>query len=848
MQQPERQGRPQGILRHIAGGLNLLVSFVVAGAVLYVSTYGLGPVPALGSAFNPGTGVWAAGSDAALPSTTPLHLAGLDRPATVVFERNGTAHVRAATDHDLFLALGYLHARFRLLQMDLQRRQGEGLLSQVLGAAGLQSDEFELQLGLQRTAQAEWAAMKPGSAAYAALTAYARGVNDRIDEAAGSGNLPIFFKLLNYRPTAWQPVDSLVVQGDLVQTLDLTSNPLNQDLLVKALGYTHVKQWFPNVPLNPQHPYDPGPYPAAAAPAALAAQRLPGASQTRAVAGLLRRLAALPSFAIHDGANSNNWAVDGTKTASGHAMLAGDPHLHQTLPAVWYQVEGSSPTYYFNGVSIPGTPIILIGHNRHVSWSLTNVQNQASLFYIEKTDAVHNARNQYFWRGAWHDMTGLLYSIPVKGEQPHRWLVRTTVHGPIIQDAGEPSALIALDWIGALPTDDIDAMLGVIRSTSWPGFRDALRTWHAPSQNFVYADDRGNIGMISAGYYPIVAHGDPSLPLPGTGESDIVGTIPFDRIPQVYNPPSHIVLTANQRPVDASYPYYIGTADNYFDNGYRANRIYQVLVPATHLGVADMERLQNDTHDYLAALVMPRLLTALTHQPLNAAESQAVATLQRWDGDMTPTSTAPTLWWIFWSTYLQDTFNPWWTAGKVPVRGFSGLGISAGQTALVEDLETWTLRDPSNPAFTPPSAGATRRTATDVMRIAFRETVALLSQQLGIDQRSWHWGQLHQSAFPSLTQVASLGYGPRARGGDAWTVNAAPGVPLSSDGPSWRFIMDWGRGQGEGVYPGGQSENSLSPWYKNRIDTWWAGHYDPMLDLSTTSAQPGSATWSLTAP
>ncbi len=821
-------------------GVNLLAALLVTAGLLYLAASGAGPLPPLGPAFNPGTGVWTAAADARLPSGGTLHLAGLDRAASVTFERNGTAHVSAATDHDLFFALGYLHARFRLLQMDLLRRQGEGLLSQAVGAAALPSDTFEDQLGLARTARAEWAAMAPSSTARAALLAYAAGVNARIGEDERAGNLPLLFKLLGYRPQPWTPVDTLVVQGDMVQTLDLTSDPLDYALLVKSLGYRRTMQWFPILPPDAQHPYDPGPY-SRHALTTLPAQQSVSAVEARAVAAVVRQLAALPATALHHASNSNNWAVDGTKTVSGKPLLAGDPHLTQTLPAIWYQVAADAPDYHFAGVSIPGTPVILIGHNRHISWSLTNTENQATLFYLEKTDRAH--RDHYFWNGAWRPMTTAAYDIPVKGRSPVHLVVRSTVHGPIISDDRASGQTIAVDWMGALPSDDMASMLGIIRAATFAQFRAALRTWHVPTQNFVYADDHGNIGLIAAGYYPIVKRGSPWLPLPGTGEADVVGTIPFDDVPQVYDPPGHIVFSANQRPVGPSYPYYIGTSKDFFSNGYRADRIYQVLQQGSRLTARDMERLQNDTHDYLAGLIVPRLLDALRGRRLTAQQGAARALLQSWDDTMGANSPAAAVWWTFWTQYHHDTFAPWWSAYHVPAGRFSSLAIGPDQASLDEDLETWTLHDPHNAAFAPPHRP--RRAAGDVMAQAFTETVALLAQRLGPTPADWRWGRLHSRQFDSLAQVPSLGYGPRASSGDEWTVDAADGYPVSTAGPSWRFIMDWGSGRGEGVYPGGQSENPLSPWYENEIATWWAGRYYPMLDGPAARAQQGSVTWAL---
>jgi penicillin G amidase len=812
---------------------------VFSGGVLLLAGKGVNPLPALGVAFNPGTGVWTVAKEATLPKSQTLHLSFLDKSVTVAFDENGVAYINASTNHDLFATMGYLHATFRLTQMDLMRRQGEGLLSQVVGKKALPSDTFELQLGLLRTAKQEWEQMSKDSDAYQALTAYSAGVNAKLSEDKQSGQLPYAFKLLGYEPKAWTPVDSLVIQGIMTQTLDYTDTPLDYALLTKSLGCDRTMNWFPVLPPNEQHPYDPGPYKAGGVAPLPTAQPISDA-ELAAVRDVENRMRSLPVPAVHQGSNSNNWAVDGTKTANGKPLMAGDPHLSQTLPAIWYQVQGNAPDFHFSGVSIPGLPLILIGRNEHISWSLTNVQNQATFFYAEKTDADHPG--QYFWNGQWYPFRQVTYDIPVKGGQTQHLTVNLTVHGPVLTQKGQT---LSVDWIGADPSPDIQVMMNIIRSTNFRQFRDALKDWHAPSQNFVYADDAGNIGLISAGYYPIIKQGSPWLPLPGTGESDICGTIPFDDIPQVYNPPSHFVFSANQRVVEPDYPYYIGTSLDFFSDGYRADEIYRTLSRWDRLTVKDMQSLQNDTRDYLASLMVPKLLEAAKGQPLTSNEQSALSLLESWDYRMDADSSAAALWWTFWTQYLSDTFQPWWDHFKVPVEVDPSLKVNPNLASLDEDLEAWTLKDPNNAAFSLPDGK--RRNANEVMRQSFHEAVGSLSARLGADPKAWSWGLLHSRQFPSILRVPELGYGPFPSGGDIWTVDAADSADgyLSTAGPSWRFIMDWGTRQGFGVYPGGQSENPLSPWYANFITAWWNGAYYPMQDFPTVDRSPQSVEWEL---
>ena len=845
--------------------LRVAIPLLACAALLGVLAAGYGTVPALGPALDPGRGVWTSASGGELPHSQALHLPGLAHPVQVSFTSHGVPSVRAASQHDVFLALGYLQARFRLAQMDLERRLGEGRLAQLAGPAAVSSDRFELRLGLVRTAQQEWAQMPRSSPAAQALLAFARGVNDDLAQLRSDRQWPALFSLAGVYPGDWTPVDSLVIQGDLTQQLDFTTTPLDYALLERSLGAKRTMAWFPVLPPNQQHPYDPGPYRKAGlvplqagqsnstAAATKTARRTPAprsagvvaAAQATAASALLAQVNGLPAGQIHTYPDSNAWAANGPAVAGHRSMLAGDPHLPQTIPSVWYQVALSAPGYQVSGVSVPGLPGVLLGHNRHIAWSLTDTQNQATLFYTEQTSRTRPG--QYFWDGAWRRMRQVHYTIAVRGAAAQRLTVDLTVHGPIMTQAGQTTSV---DWMGNVPSPDLAVLLAINTAHDWAQFHAALADWRAPSQNFVYADDRGHIGAISAGYYPEVRRGQPWLPMPGTGADDVAGVIPYSAIPQAYDPPGHVLATANQRPVGPSYPYYIGTSANFFDPGYRASQIYASLTGRHGMTPASFAAVQTSLTDPLARRILPRLLAALRASPhgpgtgLTAREQQAAALLDGWNGAMTAGSAAASVWWTFWGDYLDAVFQPWWRTAAVPVhKDEGGLKVSPDQASLDEVLETWTLHDPGNAAFTAP--GGPRRTAPRVMRAAFATAVAHLSARLGGTPSQWAWGRLHSRQFPSLTQADALGYGPRAAGGDPFAVDAADGGLVASQGPSWRMIAAWtgaGSGTAEGIYPGGQSENPASPWYEDQVADWWNGRYLPMPPAGSS---PGVIRWTL---
>lgn len=848
---------------------NVIAATCAALAVLFACAAGFRGLPALGRALDPGHGAWTSAAGGRLPASATLRLPGIAGGATVSFDSHGMVAINAANEGDAMVALGYTHATFRLAEMDIERRLAEGSLAQLAGPSAVPSDEFELRLGLLRTAQREWAETPKNGIEAHLLESYSTGVNDYLSRLRKTRQWPAVFSLAGVYPSDWTPVDSLAVQGELTQELDYTTTPLDYALLARSLGLTRTMRWFPVLPADQQSPYDPGPYRARqVAPLTTtmttAAQRsqtrsrarpmrgtaagaelpsVPSAEVARAAAAMLAQTGALPAGQVHGYPDSNAWAANGPKVAGGGSLLAGDPHLPQTLPSAWFEVAISAPGYDVAGASVPGLPGVLLGHNRHIAWSLTDTQNQATLFYVEKTAATHPG--QYFWRGKWRAMRHVTYTIYVRGRPATHLTVDETVHGPVMTQAGQT---VSVDWMGNVPSPDVAVLQQISVARDFRQFRAALAGWRAPAQNFVYADNRGNIGAISAGYYPIVGRGTPWLPIPGTGADDVVGVIPYAAVPQSYDPPGHVIATANQRPVTAAYPYYIGTTANFFDPGYRASREYAFIDRRSSLTMPDFAALQNSLTDELAVRLLPKIDKMLRGGVLTPMDKQALALLRGWNYSMGANSAAASIWWALWTDYLSTTFEPWWRSARVPVQlDRTGLAVSAGQASLDQVLEHWTLTDQANPAFSPP--GNPPGTATSVLRAAFETAVAQLHGKLGGGPSGWAWGKLHSRRFPSLLRAPGLGYGPQSAGGDPWSVDAADGLPVSEAGPSWRMIVQPGTaGQSPPaawiIYPGGQSENPASPWYQNLVADWWNGSYLPMPSAGPAIVR-GNILWEL---
>ena len=869
----QRRGR-----RTIGRLVNAALAVVVTALVLDLCVVGLVPhLPPLGAAFDPGTGVWTivAGDGRATSST--IHLAPMKIGATVSFSSDGVPTIEAPDDFDAMVAEGYVTARYRLLEMDLERRLGEGTLSAVLGSAALSSDELQLGLGLTRTATAEWHSLARDSALRSMLVAYSDGVNQAIDEMESSQQLPAAMKLLDYRPAPWTPVDTLVVQGDLAEELDYTTTPADTALLEKSLGARRTAAWFTVDPLTPQAPYDPGPYTSlplapiagvipdttptpgvAATPGFHSAvatsarvgtgHRVLTAAQRSAASGLLTWINSLTGTVRHYGA-SNNWVVAPSRTANGQALLANDPHLEQTLPSVWYEVAIDAPDLALAGVEAPGIPGILLGRNQKVAWGFTDTQNQATLLYREKVDPANH--DYYYWKGAWHAFRQVHYDIAVAGGSSVSFTVKVSVHGPMIP---LPGGTYSVWWAGAIPNDDLAALAGLWRATDAAQVHAALVHWGAPTQNIAYADSSGHVGIVADGIYPEVAHGEPWLPLSGTGADDVVGTIPPAAVPQVADPASGYAVSANQRPVTAAYPYYIGTVENFFDPGYRALTISSRLAQTHAATTETMASIETDVTDHLALELRTPLVGALTAAGIGrstADRQAALRLLDRWNAAMTANSGAAALYWTWLDDYAHDVFGPWWKADHVPVKKDANLASAldpATSASVDQDLQAWSRTAPADSPFTLPDG--TVRTPAQVMVQAFDQAVATLVRKDGAPS-TWRWSRLQSREFPSLTAAPALAYGPRGSSGDSFTPDAADGYPIAETGPSWREIIAVGEPRsGEaaftstGVYPGGQSENPLSPWYETWVETWWDGRSHP-LPVPASRPTDQLATWEM---
>ena len=752
-----------------------------------------------------------------LPRTRgTLRLEGLQNPVEVLRDRWGVPHIYSETIPDLMYAQGFVHAQDRLWQMEFSRRLVAGRLSEVLGAETVSLDRWMRTLTMRRVAEQEVGLLDDETRT--ALEAYAAGVNARI----AKGRLPVEFTLVRHKPEPWQVADSLSWIKMMSWILSVNwETEILRARLVERLGPELAAELESGYPDDmPRILSDLSGVVEAGAEAAARAEAARKYTGPAADAGL----------------GSNNWVVSGLRTATGMPLLANDMHLQLSMPSIWYENHLIGGDLNVTGVSFPGLPGVVSGHNGHVAWGFTNGFPDVQDLYIEHL-RQEEGRWQYEFQGEWHDARVHREEIRVKGDEPVVEEVVVTRHGPIISSlaphlVGEEE--LALRWTSLEPDSIVSTMLAMNRARDCLEFREALRGWTAPIQNIVYADTQGNIAYSFPGKVPVRAKGDGRVPVPGwTGEYEWTGYVPFDKLPHLYNPPRGFVATANNRVADKDYPHELG-----YDHcsGHRFQRIVQLLEAEDRIDVDYIQRMHFDQISLHAQAVARYLGTLQTDDP----ELEAVVSLVRdWDGELTADSAAAAVEQVFVRRMIARILDD--KLGDLSVR-YAGKGPTPvlGETTLfghrsLEWLER-VLEEPESHWFDL-GGGETR---DDVARLALRETADFLKSELGPDMKNWAWGKLHRLTYAHLMgRVKPLdklfNRGPFALGGSGNTIWATFSNYHDLEhevivGPPFRFIADLSDlGKSLGMLVPGQSGQPASPHYDDQIEAWFEAGYHPML-------------------
>jgi penicillin amidase len=554
-----------------------------------------------------------------------LTVPGLSAPVTVSRDHHGVPTIEAANLDDLFFAQGYVTAQDRLWQMDATRRYASGELSEILGSDLLKSDKEQRTLGMRQAARKALESFSQENRAR--FEDYSRGVNAYID--SHRDRLPLEFRILRYRPKPWTSEDSTVIAAQMVKDLNHDPNILTREKVLDKLGPELASDLYPNSSMHD--------HPPTAAPPNMQGSPKGDDDEEEAPSPSSVTHAAPPRYTEPFVVGSNDWVVSGAHTVSGKPLLCDDMHLEHQMPNLWFEAHLHSGNYDVAGVTLPGMPFVVVGHNQRIAWGFTNIGGTVEDLYVE----TFNSAGKYQTPDGWKDAAHRQEIIHVKDQPDVTVDVILTRHGPIVSDLvpGETRKL-ALRW--TLYDGVRNPFFAVNSAQNWEEFHRAFSEFDAPGQNVVYADVDGNIGYQATGRIPLRAKGDGSYAEDGsTNQYDWTGYIPYEQMPSIYNPPSGVIGTANGRITPDGYPYSISAQ---WEAPWRTDRIYRVLQSGKKFSASDMLALQTDVYSVFDRFAAERLVYAVDHAK-NASRKakQAAEILRSWDGRMSADSAAPTI-------------------------------------------------------------------------------------------------------------------------------------------------------------------------------------------------------------
>jgi penicillin amidase len=785
-------------IRRSAGGyfllwLLLIVVLLVAGSVAYAYLVARAALPQLDG---------------------NLQVKGLGAPVKVTRDGHGVPAIEAANLEDLFLAQGFVTAQDRLWQMDIMRRFDAGELSEVLGVDALKIDREQRVLGLRAAARKSLQTATPRDRSY--FDAYARGVNAFIE--SHSNSLPIEFRILKYRPRLWQAEDSIVIANGMVKELNFYTfgQMLAREKILAKLGPELTGDLYVNRSWHDRPP-------------TVMREDLnlqdnlgdsddedneddwPDNSVTQKKSAGTEIWSRTAPEAV---SGSNDWVVSGAHTVSGKPLLSDDMHLGHQMPNLWYEAHLKSGNLDVAGVTLPGMPYVIVGHNQRIAWGFTNVGPTVADAYIETV----NAQGAYKTPQGWQQPEHRAEVIHIKGAPDVTLDVKITRHGPIITDIlpGE-TRQVALRWTLydglRMPFFDVDA------AQNWEDFRKAFSQLDAPGQNVVYADVDGNIGYQATGRIPIRAAGDGSLPISGDDDAhEWTGYIPFDKLPSIYNPPSGVIATANGRIAPDRYRYSISAE---WEAPWRTERIYHVLESGRKFTAADMLALENDIHSESDLFAAERFVYSVDHASKPSARAKQAGDLMRnWDGRMLASSAAPTVAVRSAQELTRLLLEP--HLGPAPE------GPQQAETALSWKTYGWEMQTVwlQNVLLHQPKRWLPEKYPNYDELLTAAVEAAVASPDAPQDLASWHWGSYNvvEIDHPVLGKIPIVrrwaAPGVREQSGSKYTVKAV----TRHHGPSERFtanLADLDQSTLNTVT--GQGGNFLSSYYMDQWQAWYEG-------------------------
>lgn len=803
-----------------ASGLVFLSACLLAGG------RGVARLPPLGPLLDPANGVWAV-ARAAEPLRGQVRLPGLEAPVEVVVDRRGVPHIYAATEADAWRALGFLTARDRLFQLELQTRAAAGRLSEWLGERGLAADREARRLGLPRLVEQSLAAVDSASEGYRSVVAYSEGVNAWIRRMR-PGDLPIEYRLLGVKPEPWVPANTFYLLGRMALTLALNDASLTKAAAAARVGWAAADALFPvDAPL--QEPIQPN---EVDAPRRVAAAIPPPGPGDSGAARLALAGAAPGQTSRSEGDavyGSNNWAVSPGRSASGHALLAGDPHLELSLPSIWYHAHLVVPGRLdVQGATLPGAPWVIIGFTRDAAWSFTNTGADVNDYFREVVELADDPV-RYLVDGEWRPIERRLEAyLGPGGDTLAVDTVRFTHRGPLRPAAGE---WLSMAWTIYRGRASAEQFVRANRARTVAEFLEAMRDYEAPAQNMIVADRRGTIAIRSTGRYPSRPGGRGDLVYDGTRSAeDWNGALPLEYYPFSLNPRRGFLSSANQQPVDpAVNPRYLG-AD--WPGPWRALRINELLRADTAVTVEAMRRYQTDHVGARARALLPYLLGAgadsvrLAAAPGLAGEARRL--LAGWSGRYSRDDRQA----VLFEAVIRELARRTWDELLPPGAADTAMPAPRPNDVVLLAL----LDDPTNPWWDDRRTSAVEH-RDDVIDAALAAGLEQVRAHRGDPGEGWRWDAVHRANIHHLLQIPSFSALDLAVDAGPSTVNPSSG--RGTAGASWRMVVELGRElRAWATYPGGQSGNPASRHYLDFLPNWLEGRLDSLVTPSDPSGLP----------
>jgi len=775
----------------------------------------------LGKLLDPFIGALQNEADQELNSTlSTFDKMGLADSVQVFFDKRKVPHIYAKNLDDLYFTQGYVTAYLRLWQMDFLSYASAGRLSEIFSKGFLAYDREQRRLGILSAAKRSLELIEKDPETNRVLTAYTKGINAYISRLDYK-TFPFEYKLLDYGPEPWSNLKTVLIMKYMASTLSGYEEDFSMSNMMLALGERNFNKYFPDYTSHIT-PFTNRPGKEPDSP--LSIIRKPDYLD---YSFLSSGLPVSDSF-YNPRLGSNSWVISGKKTKSGFPILCNDPHLNLSLPAIWMEMQLSAPGMDVYGVSIPGTPAIIIGFNENIAWGITNGADDVKDWYKLK---ITDDYKKYKFDGKWLDLNFAVEEIKRKDQQPFYDTIYHAVQGPVVSDrrfAGKLPGLknYALRWQLHNASNEFLTFIRLNQAADYGGYRKAIRSFSCPSLNFTFACKEDTIAVTHQGSLAVKELGEGKFLLDGTKSSFLYKEyIPADSLPQVINPACNYVLSANNRPTNASYKYYY--------NGYysevRAERIRQMLDSGNSFDLEKMENMQLDNTNAFAVEALPVLVKYMEHKDKSPELEIALDSLRNWKGTYNAGDESARLFELWWKNITLSTWDEF--------KEFPFKVRFPDQYVLLDLIR----KDPDNECFDRQGTSE-KETAGDIIYAAF--ITAVREYDKIKKGRGVKWGDHNKVNLMHLTKINALSDVDLPSAGFPEAINA-----ISSDwGPSWRMIVELGkRPRAFGIYAGGQSGNIGSPYYDNFVKEWNKGGYYPLeFYLSEKEAREGATnTWQL---